>query len=67
MTKEWSKERHEIFKEKLYPKAQLSRLEFEAALEVFKSENPDVIFDDPPLKLRYSPYELKKFFKSYFG
>ena len=38
-------ERHEVFKE-LYRKAQLDRLEFNAAVEVFKDQNPDYITDD---------------------
>ena len=46
MTKEWKNERHEIFKDKLYKKASLPRLELQAALEVFKEENPDLISDD---------------------
>ena len=39
---EEQKERHEIFKQ-LYQKASLGRLEFNAAIEVFKEENPDYI------------------------
>ena len=35
-------ERHEIFKQ-LYRKAGLDKLEFNAAIEVFKEENPDYI------------------------
>ena len=38
-------ERHEIFKQ-LYRKAHLPRLEFNAAVEVFKDQNPDYINDE---------------------
>lgn len=38
-------ERHEVFKQ-LYRKASLGRLEFNAAIAVFKEENPDYIYDD---------------------
>ena len=42
---EEQKERHEVFKQ-LYRKAHLDKLEFKAAVEVFKDQNPDYISDE---------------------
>ena len=54
-----SEERHEAFKE-LYRKASLPRLEFNAAISVFKEQNPDYISDD-----RFDPgiKNFKKYIK----
>ena len=60
MSKDFKDERHEIFKDKLYHKALLSRLEFKAAIAVFKEENPDLITDE-----RFDPgiNSFKKFIR----
>ena len=46
MTRESDIERHQVFREKLYIKASLPKLEFKAAIEVFKDQNPDLISDE---------------------
>lgn len=55
-------EKHKIFKEDLYRFASMDRLEFQAKIEVFKDNNPDIAKED-----RIDPHisrgELRKFIR----
>lgn len=62
--KEFKKERHEIYVEKLYKFADLPRLEFEAKVEIFKSQYPD-LWDEKKDNPHFSKYQLKSFIKDY--
>lgn len=61
--KQWEEQKHQIFKEKLYKFAYLPKLEFDAKIEVFKAENPDLIAEK--VRIDISKYQLMKFIKEF--
>jgi len=49
-TAQYNTERHQVFKEELYPLASLPRSEFRTQLEIFKEKNFDLLNNKEGLK-----------------
>lgn len=71
LNREEREERHQIFKEAWevqydYSNGIIDRKEFDRQLDAFYIENPDMVLDGSPPKVKFSRSEFKNFIKGYF-
>lgn len=72
LNREEREERHQIFKEAWeiqydYSNGIITKAEFNRQLELFYINNPDMVLDEPPQRVKFSRSEFKNFIKGYFN